>query len=82
MHMVVCSVFDVAAGVFARPFFVASKGLAVRSFQDEVARVAEDNPMYKHPADFRLFYLGTFDDNSGMFNGVVAPELLFNGSDR
>jgi len=82
MDMQVCAIFDVAAGVYSRPFFCGSKGLAVRMFQDEVGRDAADNPMFKHPQDFRLFYLGTFDDNSGVFNGVKVPELLFNGSDR
>lgn len=87
MQMIVCSVFDVAAGVYSRPFFVASKGLAIRSFQDEVSRKADDNPMSAHPADFKLFYLGTFDDLTGKFtgvgfDGVGQPELLLNGSDR
>jgi len=82
MFMEVCAVFDVAAGCYSRPWFFASKGLAIRTFQDEVARDAPDNAMFKHPADFRLFYLGRFDDNAGRFDCVASPELLLNGSDR
>lgn len=81
MEMIVVAVMDKMAGCYGRPIFVASKGLAVRSFQDEVKRDGADNPMFKHPGDFDLFYLGTFDDNTGFFNGVTHPTILFKGSD-
>ena len=83
MQMVVVAIYDNAAGVYARPVFVGSKGLAVRSFQDECRRPGEDNPMHKHPEDFKLFMLGTFDDVAGSFQATESgrPVLLFNGSD-
>jgi len=83
MQMVVVSIFDIAAGVYSRPVFVGSKGLAVRSFQDECRRVAPDggNAMNSHPEDFNLFLLGTFDDVTGKFCNEDLPALLFRGSD-
>jgi len=47
--------------------FVASKGIAVRMFTDEVNRSASDNVMFSHAGDFVLFELGLFDNVSGVF---------------
>lgn len=77
LHIV--AVFDAAANAFARPIFVPSVGIAMRSFTDEVNRSAADNEMYKHPQDFRLFELGRYDDATGMFD-CVTPQLLASGT--
>lgn len=67
MKQVIVCVFDVAAGAYARPWFTASLGLALRAFSDEAVRQAADNPMFAHPADFQLFHFGEFDDVQGRF---------------
>lgn len=74
--MLVCSFFDQAAGVYARPFFPVSRGMALRLAADEVNRPAEDNPLYRHPGDFGLFLLGEMDDNSGLIVPLTPPERL------
>lgn len=76
MQLVIVSVFDAGTQTFARPFFVRAEGEARRSFQDEVNRVAADNPLHNHPGDFRLFKLGTFEDTTGLFVCARVPELL------
>ena len=76
MKMIVVSIKDRAADAYGRPFYVPSVGVAIRSFQDEVNRAAEDNQMYQHPDDFDLFDLGSFDDNTGSFDLHEAPVLL------
>lgn len=76
MDLVLCSVFDAAADAYARPMFVPSRGLAVRSFTDEVNRASPDNIMHQHPEDFSLFCLGTFDDCTGKFVLLPVPELM------
>lgn len=68
---VVCAVFDSAVQAWMRPMFVPSTGVAMRSFSDEVNRAAEDNQMNRHPDDFDLWILATFDDEAGMF---LEPE--------
>lgn len=65
MNYFVLSVYDRAAASYGRPLFAAAVGAAMRSFQDEVNRPSEDNPMYKHPEDFDLVEIGTFDDQTG-----------------
>lgn len=79
MNYVVLSVYDRAAAAFGRPFFAASVGAAIRSFQDEVNRPAEDNPMNKHASDFDLFELGVFDDSSGLFRCLDVPRNVATG---
>jgi hypothetical protein len=81
MKMVIVSILDTAAGAYGRPAFVASEGVAIRQFQDEVNRVNDDNQLYKHPDDFNLFYLGTYDDNSGSMDLLAAPKLISRAKD-
>ncbi len=76
MKMIVCSIRDRAAEAYGRPFFLPAVGVAIRSFQDEVNRRAEDNQVFQHPDDFDLFELGSFDDATGKFELHEAPKQL------
>lgn len=65
MRYKVFSIRDRAADLFCQPFYSHSTGAAVRSFTDEI-----NNPQgnfYKHPEDYDLYELGTFDDEFGQF---------------
>lgn len=64
------AVKDSAVQAFNRPFFTPTIPAAVRSFTDEVNRVADDNAMYKHPDDFELWVVAAFDDETGVFQPV------------
>lgn len=79
MKLVVVAVYDRAVGAYGRPIFVPSVGAALRSFQDEVNRKAEDNSMFNHPEDYELFHLADFDDVEGVFNGLSEPKALAYG---
>lgn len=81
MLQFVVSVKDRAADVFNRPFFVPHRNVAVRDFTDEVNRAAPDNQLNKHPDDFDLYILGTFDDNTGAFLMEDAPTVLVRAKD-
>ena len=48
MKMVIVTILDTAAGAYGRPAFVASEGVAIRQFQDEVNRESDDNQLYRH----------------------------------
>jgi len=80
LHYVV-SVKDRAADVFNRPFFVPHRNVAVRDFTDEVNRSAADNQLNKHPDDFDLYILGTFDDNTAVFVIEEQPVVLVRAKD-
>lgn len=77
----IVAVYDSAAEVYGSPVFVGSVGLAIRSFGDEVNRAAEDNQMHRHPGDFSLYHLGSFDDSTGKFVFPEVPRLLVRGVD-
>ncbi|WNK14143.1 MAG: nonstructural protein [Microvirus sp.] len=74
--LIAVAVFDAAVGSFNRPFFVPSLGLALRSFADEVNRYDDNNPMSRHPNDFSLYKLGSYDEISGRFDSLDVPERL------
>lgn len=79
MVLIVCAVRDSAVDAFMRPFFVPTTGFAVRSFQDEVKN--PESPMWKHPEDFVLFELGTFDEDTGRCENLPAPRQLVRAID-
>jgi len=63
------SVYDSALGAYGRPFSSPSKGTGIRSFTDEVNHVAPENPLNRHPDDYKLFHLGSFNDKTG----IISP---------
>lgn len=81
MKYIVIAVRDRAADVYGVPMFVASRGGAIRSFADEINRPADGNVYAKHPEDFDLFEVGTFDDNSCSFDLLDRPLQIAVGKD-
>lgn len=76
MKMLIISIKDTAADAFGRPVYVATEGVAIRQFQDEVNRASEDNQIYRHPDDFHLYALGHFDDVTGQFDLLEVPRVI------
>lgn len=66
----VYSVRDNALGAFLPPFFARARGEALRSFSSAVNE--EGHQFRKHASDYTLFFLGTFDDSSGLL-ATVEP---------
>lgn len=56
-------VYDCKVGAYMTPFFMRSKGEALRAWQ-QIANDEQSN-ICKFPADFTLFEIGEFDDESG-----------------
>ncbi|QCQ84822.1 nonstructural protein [Blackfly microvirus SF02] len=81
MILYVCAVFDSATQAYGRPIFVNAPGQAMRGFGDEVANPAKETDLAKHPSDFELFQLATFDDATGRFHTPPDPVLLVRGKD-
>ena len=67
------TIYDVASGVYLRPFFSQADGQAIRGFKD-IATDA-DHEIGKHPEDYTLFRIGSFNDNTGKMEGE-NPEKL------
>lgn len=71
--------FDKALGAYSRPMFVQSRGQAIRAFGDEVNN--PEGEIHRHPSDYELFYLGTYDDSVAHFESAEVMELLARGGD-
>ncbi len=56
-------VFDSKARAYLPPFFMPEAGQAVRVFSDMCN--SDDHAFGKHPEDYTLFEIGTFDDREG-----------------
>lgn len=79
LHIV--AIRDLKAECYGQPNFVVNPQVAARSFADEVRRADPLNMLWKHPADFMLFYLGTYDDQDAKFNLFDIPSLLLSGGE-
>lgn len=78
MKYYIVSVKDTAIDTFEAPFFVRSNGEAIRGFSDAVSDA--QSPISKHPSDYLLFGLGSFDSDSGVFD-THAPQQIARGAD-
>lgn len=79
------AVYDSKVEAYMQPFFMQSTGQACRSFEDTATD--ETTLINKHAADFTLFEIGTFDDqtatvyiheakiNLGSANEYIKPQL-------
>ena len=80
MKYVILTVRDKKAAAFSQPFFAPTLIHGIRSFHDAVTRPGDDNMMSKHPDDFELYAVGTFDDFEGRFE-TQLPSLVASASE-
>lgn len=71
----VFAIRDSAMDQFSLPMFFVSKGEAIRGVGLVVNKVQEGNLYCSHPQDYELFYLGSFDEDKGVF-ACTAPESV------
>lgn len=65
------SVYDVKSEMYSPPMVAVTRGVILRQIQD---LLREGKHMYaRHPEDYVLFYLGTFDEHSADFVHPAAP---------
>lgn len=74
MIMKIFAVYDSAVAAYMSPFFMHSRGQALRAFAD----TAEDasSSIGKHPKDFTLFELGEYNDSTAGFSLYDTPHAL------
>lgn len=75
MNLKVFSVYDIKSETFSPPFFMSAHGEAIRAFKD----LANDanTTVGRHPSDFRLMCLGSFDNEKGLFSSEGISSLGF-----
>lgn len=80
MILQIVAIRDRAVDAFHRPAFVPAIGAAIRSFGDEINRRAADNELNKHPEDYDLYHLGTYDDAHASFSILERPKQIAIGN--
>lgn len=68
------SIKDEKSSSFNTPFFALSDGVAIRQFMD-LCNDAQ-SLVFKHPEDFSLWFLGTFDEVSGELKATERKHLI------
>lgn len=77
MKLNVYSVFDSKLATFGRPWYELTDASAIRVFSDAVNDGSNpQNQWYKHPEDFSLYCLGSFDDESGSLEKQLPLSLV------
>jgi len=68
------SIFDKKACAYMQPFYFTSTPEALRALDD----ICNDSNsrINKHPADYALYLLGSFDDKSGEIVPLKKPEFV------
>lgn len=73
MNHNIYAVYDSKSESYTTPFFDHAEGRAIRTFAD-----CCNDPGHqfgKHPADYTLFHLGTYDDNVGIINSEPSRSI-------
>jgi len=73
------AIYDEKAECYKPPFYLPTVGLAIRSFTDLCNTPETTINMY--PSDFKLYKLGTFDDNTGLIDQLIPAQLIGNASE-
>jgi len=80
VQLKVFSVRDEKAEAFAQPFFTVSTGMAIRHFGDWCRN--KETPLGQHPEDYRLYEIGTWEDQLGHFINEETPRLISSGTEH
>lgn len=71
------SVYDQKARAFLPPFFLPERAMAERVFTDCVN--SDDHQFGRHPEDYTLIEIGTFDDKDGLLLPKDIPDTIGTG---
>lgn len=74
MVLKVYAVYDSKLEAYMQPFFMQSKGVALRALTETLTQ--RDHMFSKHPEDFTLFELGEYDDSNGKMLPHLTPIAL------
>ncbi|UDN67754.1 nonstructural protein [robinz microvirus RP_109] len=80
MNMFIVCIKDRTIDSFGQPHVFKSVGEAERSFRD----LANDkeNAIGRHPEDYDLYLVATYDTDTGVFTNVEHIHALARGSDQ
>lgn len=68
------SVYDEKAKAYNIPFFYPQNDLAIRAIKDSLRN--PNSVISRHPEDFAVYVIGTYNDLDGKLESFAQPELL------
>lgn len=68
MKMIILSLRDIRANYYLPPIFVNNMGAALRDLTDQINTDKPVEAWQKHPADFELWELGTWQNDDASFD--------------
>ena len=68
------TVHDSKSGIFTPPVSVIAIGEAIRTFEDAVND--PQSPFNKHPEDYTLFHIGSYDETTASVEMLQSPLSL------
>lgn len=77
MKLEIFSVYDSKAQAYLPPFFLPKEAMAIRIFAE--CCNSPEHQFGKHPADYTLFHIGSFDDWDGDILAIQPQKNLGNG---
>lgn len=78
MKLLIFTIRDEKASIYNTPFYFPTKGQALRAFNDLVND--QHSMVYKHPEDYRLYHIGTYDDQDAS-TVSTPPDLIASATD-
>jgi hypothetical protein len=79
MQKMIFSVFDEKTKLFSVPFYAVTTGEALRTFGDIVN---DDRTLIsKYPGDFKLYFLGEFEEETAKYKLIPQPAFLAHATD-
>lgn len=74
----VLAVKDVKIGLFDPPFIVIHNEVAIREW--DIITKNTDNKYGKHPVDYELYQIGTYNELTGKLDSLASPLHLATGA--
>ncbi len=74
MILKIFTVYDTKVEAYLQPFYMQSKGAALRAFEDSTNKI--EHHFNKHPEDYVLFEIGEFNDQTAMIMTHEAKVAL------
>lgn len=79
MKLLAYSVYDEKSECFGHPFFVSAIGIATRYLVEWTRN--PDSMMAKHPEDFTLYQVGTWNDSEAKMESLATPKFIAKATD-
>lgn len=78
MQLKIFTIRDTKGEVYNTPFFQKSHGEAERNFRE--CTKDEKSMIHKYPDDFDLYFIGTYDDQTGLVSSLDTPQHVLKAS--